>query len=59
MVGLMDDEIDCYVQPNTPLCPPGQCKDFWSDTDEDGHTTLVCGWCGQTQLPVGDSEDAR
>ena len=51
----VDDEIDCYVQANAPLCPPGECKDFWSHTDQDGVTVLVCGWCGQTQLPVGES----
>lgn len=34
---------------NEPQCPPGECRDFWSDTDEYGVTRLLCGWCGKEQ----------
>lgn len=32
-----------------PICPPGECKDFWSDTDQEGVTRRLCGWCGKAQ----------
>lgn len=51
--GAVDDEIDIYIQPNAPLCPPGECKDMHESTDEDGVVTLICGWCGQTQMALG------
>lgn len=46
----LDDASALAASPTTEaICPPGQCKDFWSDTDQEGVTRRLCGWCGKVK----------